>query len=157
MLIIKPPSPLTTLHITDTMSSLPRTIKGFLSMGPARFMRQLNNIGDTKVGTLVGTDKFGNKYFENLNESYGTEDTSQLATHLYIHSLCFTMESMLLSCCFLCRQYTSGHYYSIITQGRSPVYAGSKFRKTAMSRCQGGQKAPKGGTYEPGTRQGDCL
>ncbi|KAF9571790.1 hypothetical protein EC968_010661 [Mortierella alpina] len=53
------------------MSSFPRTVKGFLSMGPARFMRQLNNIGDTKVGTLVGTDKFGNKYYENLNESYG--------------------------------------------------------------------------------------
>lgn len=46
-------------------------------MGPARFMRQLNNIGDTKVGTLVGTDKFGNKYFENLNESYGTENASE--------------------------------------------------------------------------------
>ena len=40
-------------------------------MGPARFFRQLNNIGDTKVGTLIGTDKFGNKYFENLTESYG--------------------------------------------------------------------------------------
>lgn len=53
------------------MSSFPRTVKGFFSMGPARFFRQLNNIGDTKVGTLIGTDKFGNKYFENLTESYG--------------------------------------------------------------------------------------
>ncbi|KAF9380158.1 hypothetical protein CPB97_008520 [Podila verticillata] len=52
------------------MSSFPRTVKGFLSLGPSRFMRQLNNIGDTKIGTLVGTDKFGNQYFENLNESY---------------------------------------------------------------------------------------
>ncbi|KAF9975264.1 hypothetical protein BGZ73_001155 [Actinomortierella ambigua] len=53
------------------MSSLPRTIKGFFALGPARFMRQLNNMGDTKVGTLVGVDKFGNKYYENYNESYG--------------------------------------------------------------------------------------
>ncbi|KAF9111970.1 hypothetical protein BGX27_004191 [Mortierella sp. AM989] len=53
------------------MSSLPRTIKGFLSLGPSRFMRQLNNIGDTKVGTLIGTDQFGNRYFENFDESYG--------------------------------------------------------------------------------------
>ncbi|KAF9159817.1 hypothetical protein DFQ26_006159 [Actinomortierella ambigua] len=56
------------------MSSLPRTIKGFFALGPARFMRQLNNMGDTKVGTLVGVDKFGNKYFENYNESYGAQD-----------------------------------------------------------------------------------
>jgi hypothetical protein len=55
----------------NNMSSLPRTIKGFLQLGPSRFFRQLNNMGDTKVGTLVGTDKFGNKYYENLEESYG--------------------------------------------------------------------------------------
>ncbi|KAF9364442.1 hypothetical protein BGX34_001542 [Mortierella sp. NVP85] len=42
-------------------------------------MRQLNNIGDTKVGTLVGTDKFGNKYYENLNESYGRTRWVQFA------------------------------------------------------------------------------
>jgi hypothetical protein len=24
--------------------------------------------GDTKAGTLIGTDRYGNKYFENLEE-----------------------------------------------------------------------------------------
>ncbi|KAF9928144.1 hypothetical protein FBU30_002600 [Linnemannia zychae] len=61
------------------MSSLPRTVKGFFALGPSRFLRQLNNIGDTKVGTLVGTDQFGNKYFENLNESYGRNRWVQFA------------------------------------------------------------------------------
>ncbi|KAF9584115.1 hypothetical protein BGW38_007535 [Lunasporangiospora selenospora] len=61
------------------MSSFPRTVKGLLALGPSRFMRQLNNIGDTKVGTLVGTDKFGNKYFENLEESYGRNRWVQFA------------------------------------------------------------------------------
>ncbi|GJJ77962.1 NADH dehydrogenase (ubiquinone) 1 alpha subcomplex subunit 12 [Entomortierella parvispora] len=61
------------------MSSFPRTVKGFFALGPARFFRQLNNIGDTKVGTLVGTDKFGNKYYENLKESYGRTRWIQFA------------------------------------------------------------------------------
>jgi hypothetical protein len=26
------------------------------------------NIGDTKAGTLVGVDKYGNKFYENLQE-----------------------------------------------------------------------------------------
>lgn len=25
-------------------------------------------IGDTKAGTLIGTDRFGNKYYENMTE-----------------------------------------------------------------------------------------
>lgn len=40
-------------------------------------MRQLNNMGDTKVGTLVGTDKLGNKYYESWNEHYGNTTSSR--------------------------------------------------------------------------------
>jgi hypothetical protein len=29
---------------------------------------QMHYIGDTKAGTLIGTDRFGNKYYENLAE-----------------------------------------------------------------------------------------
>jgi NADH:ubiquinone oxidoreductase subunit len=39
-----------------------------LRVGPANYFRQLQNIGDTKYGTLVGVDVFGNKYFENTSE-----------------------------------------------------------------------------------------
>lgn len=28
----------------------------------------MNGIGDTKAGTLIATDRYGNKYFENLAE-----------------------------------------------------------------------------------------
>lgn len=27
-----------------------------------------NGTGDTKAGTLIGTDKFGNKYYENMTD-----------------------------------------------------------------------------------------
>lgn len=26
----------------------------------------MRKLGDTKAGTLIGTDKFGNKYYENM-------------------------------------------------------------------------------------------
>jgi hypothetical protein len=29
---------------------------------------QLTGAGDTKAGTLIATDKYGNKYFENIEE-----------------------------------------------------------------------------------------
>ena len=29
--------------------------------------------GDTKAGTLIGTDKFGNKFYENLEEELPCE------------------------------------------------------------------------------------
>lgn len=83
VLIINPPLHSSTNTAQTTMSSLPRTIKGFLNLGPGRFFRQLNNIGDTKVGTLIGTDKFGNKYFENFNESYGMADNIHSWHHTY--------------------------------------------------------------------------
>lgn len=40
----------------------------FWQVGPKEYLRQLNRIGDTKVGTLIGQDSFGNKYYENLQD-----------------------------------------------------------------------------------------
>lgn len=53
------------------MSTLGRTIKNFMKVGPASYIKQLDNICDTKWGRLVGTDVNGNKYFENLDEVSG--------------------------------------------------------------------------------------
>lgn len=122
------------------MSSLPRTINGFLKLGPGRFFRQLNNIGDTKVGTLIGTDKFGNKYFENLNESYGTADNLQLASH---PSLWFSVEPMLLSYCFLFRQCTSG-YYSMTAQEPESSPRRKQVQEDITLREQDRQKCSEG-------------
>ncbi len=54
------------------MSTIGRTLKNFLKVGPSSYIKQLDTIGDTKWGRLVGTDVNGNKYFENLDEISGT-------------------------------------------------------------------------------------
>lgn len=53
------------------MSTIGRTLKNLMKVGPASYMKQLDNICDTKWGRLVGTDVNGNKYFENLDEVSG--------------------------------------------------------------------------------------
>lgn len=51
------------------MSTLSRTLRNLRKIGFKEYWHQLNNgIGDTKAGTLIGTDRFGNKYYENLDE-----------------------------------------------------------------------------------------
>lgn len=51
------------------MSTLSRTFRNIRQIGLKEYWRQINRtIGDTKAGTLIGTDRFGNKYFENLKE-----------------------------------------------------------------------------------------
>ncbi|KAI1199277.1 NADH:ubiquinone oxidoreductase 13.4kD subunit [Nemania serpens] len=50
------------------MSTVTRTLKNLWKVGPRDAWRQMNYIGDTKAGTLVGTDRWGNKFFENNEE-----------------------------------------------------------------------------------------
>ncbi|KAK3996605.1 NADH ubiquinone oxidoreductase subunit NDUFA12-domain-containing protein [Cladorrhinum sp. PSN332] len=47
------------------MSTLSRTLGNLRKIGLKEYWHQLNYIGDTKAGTLVGVDKFGNKFYEN--------------------------------------------------------------------------------------------
>ncbi|CCA67963.1 related to nadh-ubiquinone oxidoreductase subunit b17.2 [Serendipita indica DSM 11827] len=49
------------------MVSLTRTVRNFWRVGFREWWRQLQYIGDAKSGRLVGTDYFGNRYYENLN------------------------------------------------------------------------------------------
>ncbi|KAK9458847.1 NADH ubiquinone oxidoreductase subunit NDUFA12-domain-containing protein [Lipomyces oligophaga] len=49
-------------------SSIIRVIRNFNRIGFKAYMRQMMYIGDTKAGDLIGTDRFGNKYFENRDE-----------------------------------------------------------------------------------------
>lgn len=55
------------------MSTIGRTLKNLMKVGPASYMKQLDTICDTKWGRLVGTDVNGNKYFENLDEVSGID------------------------------------------------------------------------------------
>ncbi|KAI0579560.1 NADH-ubiquinone oxidoreductase subunit [Pyrenophora tritici-repentis] len=50
------------------MSTLMRTLRNLRRIGIKEYAHQMANIGDTKAGTLIGMDKYGNKYFENLEE-----------------------------------------------------------------------------------------
>ncbi|KAK0618988.1 NADH ubiquinone oxidoreductase subunit NDUFA12-domain-containing protein [Immersiella caudata] len=50
------------------MSYLTRTLGNLRKIGFKEYWHQLNYIGDTKAGRLVGTDRFGNKYFEDNEE-----------------------------------------------------------------------------------------
>lgn len=47
------------------MSYLSRTIKNIRQIGIKEAAHQMQHIGDTKAGRLVGIDKMGNKYYEN--------------------------------------------------------------------------------------------
>ncbi|KAI0143139.1 NADH:ubiquinone oxidoreductase 13.4kD subunit [Xylariaceae sp. FL1272] len=47
------------------MSTITRTLQNIRKVGIRDAWRQMQYIGDTKAGTLIGTDRFGNKYFEN--------------------------------------------------------------------------------------------
>ncbi|KAG0745045.1 hypothetical protein G6F57_009388 [Rhizopus arrhizus] len=55
------------------MSTIGRTLKNFVKVGPVSYIKQMNNIGDTKWGRLAGIDANGNKYFENNDEVSGRE------------------------------------------------------------------------------------
>lgn len=47
------------------MSTVTRTFRNLRKIGLREAGHQMQHIGDTKAGRLVGVDKFGNRYFEN--------------------------------------------------------------------------------------------
>ncbi|CEH14449.1 NADH:ubiquinone oxidoreductase, B17.2 subunit [Ceraceosorus bombacis] len=61
--------------------SLARTIANARKAGLSKFWRDLQYIGDAKAGTLVGIDRNGNKYYEDLNEIPGRHRWVDFAQH----------------------------------------------------------------------------
>merc|ERR1711988_1367867 len=51
---------------TVTMSTITRTLRNLRKVGFKDYVMQMVYIGDTKAGTLIGTDRAGNKFFENM-------------------------------------------------------------------------------------------
>lgn len=47
------------------MSTITRTIRNLRAIGWKEAGHQMQHMGDTKAGRLVGIDKMGNKYYEN--------------------------------------------------------------------------------------------
>lgn len=50
------------------MSTISRTLRNLRKVGIKDYAHQMMYIGDTKAGTLIATDRYGNKYFENLQD-----------------------------------------------------------------------------------------
>ncbi|KAL2068180.1 hypothetical protein VTL71DRAFT_16278 [Oculimacula yallundae] len=50
------------------MSTVFRTLRNLRRAGLKDALHQMQHIGDTKAGTLIATDRYGNKYFENLQD-----------------------------------------------------------------------------------------
>ncbi|KAG5355158.1 NADH dehydrogenase [ubiquinone] 1 alpha subcomplex subunit N7BM [Yarrowia sp. B02] len=49
-------------------SSLYRVLRNAWEVGPRSYWKQLNSIGDTKSGHLVGKDIYGNKFYETTHQ-----------------------------------------------------------------------------------------
>ncbi|GAB7343651.1 hypothetical protein MBLNU457_1643t1 [Dothideomycetes sp. NU457] len=50
------------------MSTIMRTLRNLRKIGLKEYGHQMQYMGDTKSGTFVGKDNYGNKYFENMAE-----------------------------------------------------------------------------------------
>ncbi|TKA38222.1 hypothetical protein B0A54_09162 [Friedmanniomyces endolithicus] len=50
------------------MSTIMRTLRNLRSIGLKEYGHQLHYMGDTKRGTLIAKDSYGNKYYENIEE-----------------------------------------------------------------------------------------
>ncbi|CAL5871815.1 uncharacterized protein PFLUO_LOCUS6068 [Penicillium psychrofluorescens] len=50
------------------MSTILRTLRNLRRIGLKEYGHQMQYIGDTKAGTLIGVDRFGNKFYENMEE-----------------------------------------------------------------------------------------
>ena len=70
------------------MSTLLRTYRNLRKIGIRDYLHQMQYIGDTKAGTYIATDRYGNKYYENLQDELPcTLPLSDAAVSVLIPSL----------------------------------------------------------------------
>ena len=50
------------------MSTIARTLRNLRRIGIKEYGHQMQYLGDIKAGTLIATDRYGNKYYENQAE-----------------------------------------------------------------------------------------
>lgn len=50
------------------MSTILRTWRNLRKIGLKEYAHQMQYLGDTKAGTYVASDRYGNKYYENQEE-----------------------------------------------------------------------------------------
>ena len=50
------------------MSTILRTLSNLRKIGIKQYAHQMQYIGDTKAGTYIASDRYGNKFYENLQD-----------------------------------------------------------------------------------------
>lgn len=50
------------------MSTILRTMRNIYRIGIRDYLHQMQYIGDTKAGTYIASDRYGNKYYENVDD-----------------------------------------------------------------------------------------
>lgn len=60
------------------MSTIMRTLRNLRRIGIKDYAHQMQYMGDTKAGTYVASDRYGNKYYENLAEELPRTSSSPL-------------------------------------------------------------------------------
>ena len=63
------------------MASMMRIYNTIKNVGFKETMKKFFYMRDWKYGTLVGEDRLGNKYFENLNEAFGLGELESWVAH----------------------------------------------------------------------------
>lgn len=53
---------------SSSMSTILRTWRNLRKIGIKEYAHQMQYIGDTKAGTYIASDRYGNKYYENQEE-----------------------------------------------------------------------------------------
>ncbi|KAL8839832.1 MAG: hypothetical protein Q9176_004235 [Flavoplaca citrina] len=56
------------LSTSAKMSTILRTLRNIRKIGIRDYLHQMQYIGDTKAGTLIARDRYGNKYYENIDD-----------------------------------------------------------------------------------------
>ena len=59
---------LTVLTQSLTMSTIMRTLRNLRKIGLKEYGHQMQYMGDTKAGTFIAQDRYGNKYYENVED-----------------------------------------------------------------------------------------
>ena len=70
--------------ILPTMSTILRTLRNLRKIGIKEYAHQMQYMGDTKAGTYIATDKYGNKYYENLEQELPCASPAQSLNSLLV-------------------------------------------------------------------------
>ena len=60
------------------MSTIMRTLRNLRKIGIKEYAHQMQYMGDTKAGTYIASDRYGNRYYENLQDELPCASSIQM-------------------------------------------------------------------------------